>query len=74
MKSFSLAEYLKNPSRKVATRDGRDGVHISKNILYDMCDNIEYIPDQNRQNIDNIPEEFHAANAHDIMDYLMHLK
>ena len=24
MKQFDLQEYLKNPSRKVATRDGRD--------------------------------------------------
>lgn len=26
-----------------------------------------------RQNINNIPEKFHAANAHDIMEYLMSL-
>ena len=63
MKSFNLEEYLENPSKKVVTRDDRDGVHISKSIFYDMCDNI-----------DNISEEFHAANAHDIMDYITHSK
>ena len=58
----------------ITIKKWQEGVHISKNILYDTRDNIEYIPHQDRQDIDNIPEEFHAVNAHDIMEYLMHLK
>ena len=48
-------------------------VHVSKNIPYGMFDNSECMPDKDSQNINNIPEKFHAANAHDIMEYLMSL-
>ena len=44
-------------------------VHISKNIPYGMFN----MHDKDMQNINNIPEKFHAANAHDIMEYLMSL-
>lgn len=44
-------------------------VHISKNITYGMFN----MHDKDMQNINNIPEKFHAANAHDIMEYLMSL-
>ena len=33
MKPFSLEEYIKNPSRKVVTRDGRDAKIICTNFL-----------------------------------------
>ena len=48
-------------------------VHISKNTPYGMFDDSEYMHDKDMQNINNIPEKFHAANAHDIMEYLMSL-
>ena len=57
---------------KCLTECGKS-VHISKNISYGMFDNSEYMHDKDRQNINNIPEKFHAANAHDIMEYLMSL-
>ena len=57
----------------ITIKKWQEGAHISKNIFYDMCDNIEYIPAQDRQSIYNIPEEFHAANAHDIMEWLSYL-
>ena len=41
--------------------------------IEDIFDNSEYISDQYSHIIDNIPEEFHASNAHDIMEYLMSL-
>ena len=50
-----------------------NSVHISKNTSYDMFDDSEYMHDKDRQNINSIPEKFHAANAHDIMEYLMGL-
>ena len=57
---------------KCLTECGKS-VHISKNISYGMFDNSEYMHDKDRQNINNIQEKFHAANAHDIMEYLMSL-
>ena len=57
---------------KCLTECGKS-VHISKNISYGMFDNSEYMHDKDRQNINNISEKFHAANAHDIMEYLMSL-
>ena len=50
-----------------------NSVHISKNTSYDMFDDSEYMHDKDRQNINSIPEKFHVANAHDIMEYLMNL-
>ena len=44
-----------------------------KNTSYDMVDDSEYMHDKDRQNINSAPEKFHAANAHDIMEYLMSL-
>ena len=48
-------------------------VHVSKNIPYGMFDDSGYMHDKDRQNINSIPEKFHVANAHDIMEYLMSL-
>lgn len=48
-------------------------VHISKSTPYGMFDDSEYMHDKDGQNINSIPEKFHAANAHDIMEYLMSL-
>ena len=44
-----------------------------KNTSYGMVDDSEYMHDKDRHDINNIPEKFHAANAHDIMEYLMSL-
>ena len=57
---------------KYLTECGKN-VHISKNIPYGMFDNSEYVHDKDRQDINNIPEKINAANAHDIMEYLMSL-
>ena len=57
---------------KCLTECGKS-VHISKNTPYGMFDDSEYMHDKDMQNINNIPEKFHAANAHDIMEYLMSL-
>ena len=38
MKQFNLEEYLKNPSRKVVTRDGRNvTIHCTNYYLEDRC-------------------------------------
>ena len=38
MKQFNLEEYLKNPSRKVVTRDGRNvTIHCTNYYLGDRC-------------------------------------
>ena len=38
MKQFNLNEYLKNPSRKVVTRDGRNvTIHCTNYYLKDRC-------------------------------------
>ena len=44
-----------------------------KNTSHGMVDDSEYMHDKDRQNINSAPEKFHAANAHDIMEYLMSL-
>lgn len=47
MKQFNLEEYLKNPERKIVTRDGRSAriicTDVKKKPYYGVCYNILYL-------------------------------